>query len=142
MMGFLGAISKFPCKGCSIKTAKARMYEKMPHSPRVGQRCPMQTLCGAHRAPACKSRRGHRGCVALLLHAPSTTTGTLDWCQEGGARERTLFGLGGLCAPKRTAQSDDDNGEGASQGLGAALAPTGRSGGPRRGHGRVEGAET
>ena len=38
--------------------------------------------------------------------------------------------------------NDGNNGEGASQGSGAALAPTGRSGSMRRGHGRVEGADT
>ena len=38
---------------------------------RVGQpshpRRPVQTLCDVHRAPVCRSCKGHRGGVALLL---------------------------------------------------------------------------
>ena len=44
--------------------------------------------------------------------------------------------------PRGGGGSDDVNGEGASQGSGVALAPTGRLGSPRRGHGRAEGADT
>ena len=43
---------------------------------RVGQRRPMQTPCEVHRAPACKSCRGHQGGAALLLPAPGGTPST------------------------------------------------------------------
>ena len=97
--------------------------------------------CDAHSAPACKSCRGHRGvrhcCSRHHEGHPRLVPAA------GGARQRTLFGLGGRCPPPPPVRGgDDDNGEGASQGSGIAMAPTGRSGIPRRGHGRAEGADT
>ena len=109
----------------------------------VGQRRPMQTLCVAHRAPACKSCRGHRGvrhCCSRhheghprLVPAAGGAPAHAVWA---GGPVHGCLGWGG------GGGSDGDNGEGAPQGSGAALAPTGRLGSPRRGHGRAEGADT
>ena len=83
----------------------------------------MQTLCDAHKAPACKSCKGHPGvrhcCSRHHEGHPRLVLAV------GGARQRTLFGLGGGGGG---GGSDDDNGEGASNGSGAALAPIGHSG--------------
>ena len=53
----------------------------------------MQALCDAHRAPVCKSCRGHRGvrhcCSRHYEGHPRLVLAA------GGARQRTLFGLGG-----------------------------------------------
>ena len=91
-------------------------------------------------------QRAPGGGAALLLQAPrgAPSTGAI-----GGrcAPAHTVWAGGPVRAlppppPPRGGGSDDDNGEGASQGSGAALAPTGLLGGPRRGHGRAEGADT
>ena len=60
-------------------------------SRRVGQRHPMQSLCDAHRAPACKLCRGHRDdCVDdrdwCGIAAPGTMSDTLGWCQPSVVR--------------------------------------------------------
>ena len=74
--------------------------EPQPHIPppaqrakarRVGQRRPMQTLCDPHRAPACKSCRGHRGVrPCCSRHHEGLPRLVLA---AGGVRQRTLFGL-------------------------------------------------
>ena len=100
----------------------------------------MQPLWDLHRAPACKLCRVHKG----LRHCYSRH-------HKGhprlvpvprGAQQRTLFGLGGMCAsspPPPEGGGDDE--EMASQRSGADLASTGRSGGPSRGHQGVGGGE-
>ena len=71
---------------------------------RVGQRRPIQTLCDAHRAPACHSCKGHQGvrhcCSRHHKGHPRQAT------VAGGARQRTLFGMGGLCAPSPPPQGE------------------------------------
>ena len=124
--------------------------DPQPHMPppaqragarRVGQRRPMQTLCDAHSGPACKSCRGHRGVWHCCSRHHEVHPRLVP--AAGGARQRMLFGLGGRCAPCPPGEgSNNDNGERASQGSGARLAPTGCLGSPRCGHGRAEGADT
>ena len=64
---------------------------------RVGQRHPMQTLCDAHKAPVCKSCRRHRGVRHCCNRHHQGHPGLV--LAAGGARQRTLIGMGGLCAP-------------------------------------------
>ena len=92
---------------------------------------------------------GPRELILCLRHCCSGhTQGTLSTGASGGrcaAAHAIRDGrrVHALCpAPPRVGEGgdDDDNGEEASQRSGAAPAPTGRSGSPRRGHGRAQGA--
>ena len=105
-------------------------------SRRVGQRRPMQSLCDVHRVPACKSCLVHRGvrhCCSQHHEGHHQLVPV-----AGGARHRTLFGVGGVCAPcppppPGVGGDDDNDEEEASQRSGAAPAPTGCSGSPEAG---------
>ena len=105
-------------------------------SKRVGQRHPMQTLCDAHRAPAC---RGHKGCDTA---APGTTRDTIDWRQRWGVRGSAhRLGREEYVAPTPLVVGGGDE-EMASQRPDADLASTRRTGDPRRGHRRAQGEDT
>ena len=54
---------------------------------RVGQQQPMQTVCDAYNAPACKSCWLHMGGGGCNIVAPGTTTNTLDWRLWWGVRD-------------------------------------------------------
>ena len=100
---------------CRVPVARlhpARVHLHPRHAPAAPPR--------GHRGVRHCCSRHHEGHPRLVLAA-------------GGACQRTLIGMGGLCArcppaPPRGGGSDDDNGKGASQGSGAALAPQGARG--------------
>ena len=88
--------------GATWSRAGGARPQRPPTTPTTGgaageQRHPMQTVCDAHRAAACKSCGGHRG----MRH----------WCSRhhkgyprlvlvaGGVCQRALIWIGGLCAP-------------------------------------------
>ena len=79
----------------------------------------MQALHDAHRAPACKSCKGHRGvrhCCSRHHEGQPRLVPAV-----GGARQRTLTKMGGLCAPCPRGGggggSDDNNGGGGLTGV-------------------------
>ena len=104
--------------------------------------------CATRTGPRVQVVQGAPGGAALLLQAPRGAPST----GASGGRCATAHANrdgGTVCAlpppppgGRGGGGSDSDNGEEATQGSGAALAPTGRSGSLRRGHGRAEGADT
>ena len=129
--------------------------ESLPPSPpqkraqrvggkRVGQpRRPMHTLCDEHRAPACKSCKGHRGvrhcCSRHHEGHPRVFGGgtTVPAGPEGGA---AAAATGGRLALRRSAivPAPMTKGEGGGPaGQGTAASPRGGTQGPGQGHGRA-----
>ena len=127
--------------------------ESLPPSPpqkraqraggkRVGQpRRPMQTLCDEHRAPACKSCRGHRGvrhCCSRHHEGHPRVLGGGQRClpvQRGGLQQQAGVLPSGGSALVPGPVTGGKGGDPAGQGT--ATSPRGGTQGPDKGHGRA-----
>ena len=105
---------------------------------RTGQpRRPMQTLC-EHRAPACKSCKGHRGvrhCCSRHHGGHPRVLGGDQRClpvRGGGGGLQQQLGAMPFGGPVRALAPSSEGG-----GAGAAVLPRGATEGPQRGHGRA-----
>ena len=109
---------------------------------RVGQpRRPMQTLCDEHRAPACKSCKGHRGvrhCCSRHHEGHPRVLGGGQRClpvQGGGLQQRAGVLPSGGSAIMPAPVTGGEGGGPAGQGTEAS--PRGGTRGPDKGHGRA-----
>ena len=127
--------------------------ESLPPSPpqkraqraggkRVGQpRRPMQTLCDEHRAPACKSCRGHRGvrhCCSRHHEGHPRVLGGGQRClpvQRGGLQQQAGVLPSGGPALVPGPVTGGEGGDPAGQGT--AASPRGGTQGPDQGHRRA-----
>ena len=129
--------------------------ESLPPSPpqkraqraggkRVGQpRRPMQTLCDEHRAPACKSCKGHRGvrhCCSRHHEGHPRVLGGGQRClpvQRGGLQLQQQAGVlpsgGSAVVPAPMIRGEG----GGPAGQRTAASPRGGIQGPGQGHGRA-----
>ena len=125
--------------------------ESLPPSPpqkraqraggkRVGQpRRPMQTLCDEHRAPACKSCKGHRGvrhCCSRHHEGHPRVLGGGQRClpvQRGGAAAAATSGRLALRRVGGRASPHDQGGGGRPSRAGDGGVAPGRHTGPRSG---------
>ena len=112
---------------------------------RVGQpRRPMQTLCDEHRAPACKSCKGHRGvrhCCSRHHEGHPRVLGGGQRCLPvqggggGGLQQRAGVLTSGGSAIMPAPVTGGEGGRPAGQGT--AASPRGGTRGPDKGHGRA-----
>ena len=111
---------------------------------RIGQpRRPTQTLCDEHRAPACKSCKGHRGvrhCCSRHHKGHPRVLGGGQRClpvQGGGGGLQQQLGTMPFGGPVRAPAPSFGVGCGGPVGPAAAVLPRGGTQEPQRGHRRA-----